>query len=364
MLEASETRKRFVVEDGKMKCNLAGRTRGKRCGSTLMIDRSIACSAGHKFTLDELVAGSLKDNPHPLVVRALLATAMMNGELAGRLAKVALEEKFSPPYSIPGSGKDQYGDNYHIHQWMDNNPWEFGMLLQLAEWHHPDYAEALRGLWIERSDQKNEIVDKAIRKLEEESRQGNFQSRMRRDHMIDLAREHSWDVTVQRKATQYYLMVESLKITGDTEFLWLYEDSLRELSMITREKDMCPIVFSGDSPSTSDMRFTMYLRRPEVGANIIDGQVQIRMDYSGFTHFEVYSGQGFSGHPAPSINTVERALEKKLRNLCGREGKVLEVISDDLIRLKDSVAQKEHWQLEALADLRHWLCYFEVESAS
>lgn len=363
MLEASETRKRFVVENGKMKCNLAGRTRGKRCGSTIMIDGSVVCSAGHKFTLDELVAGSLKDNPHPLVVRALLATAMMNGELAGKLAKTALEEKFSPPYSIPRSGKDRYGDNYHIYQWMDNNPWEFGMLLQLAEWHHPDYAETLRSLWVERSDQ-NEIVNKAIRKLEKESEQGNFQSRMKRNHMIDLSRQSSWDVTVQNKAIRYYLTVESLKITGDTKFLWLYEDSLKELSMIIREPKWCPIVFSGDDPSASQMIFTMYLRRPEVGPEIIDGQVQIRVGYNGFIHFEAYSGHTFGDHPAPSYTAVERGLRRELSKLYKKEGKVLKVVSEDLIYPKDSVVQKEHWQLEALADLRHWLCYFEVEPSS
>src|SRR3989344_1365839 len=348
MLEASETRKRFVVEDSKMKCNLAGRTRGKRCGSTLMIDGSITCSAGHKFTLDELVGGAISDNLHPLVTRALLATAMMKGELAGKLAEAALKENFSPPYSIPRSGKDRYGDNYHIHQWMDNNPWEFDMLLKLAEWHHPDYAEALRGLWIERSGQKNEIVAKAISQLEEESKRGNFQSRMRRDHMIDLTRKSSWDVTVQRKAVQYYLMVESLKITGDTGFLWLYEDSLKELSMITREPDMCPIVFAHDSPSTSDMRFTMYLRRPEVGPDFIDGKIDVRMGYNGFTHFEVSSGHHFGNHPSPSIHAVEVALEKKLRELNDREGKVFQIVSEDLIRLKDQAVRKDHWQLEAL----------------
>jgi hypothetical protein len=187
---------------------------------------------------------------------------------------------------------------------------------------------------------------------------------MRRDHMIDLARKSSWDLTVQKKAIQYYLMVESLKITGDTEFLWLYEDSLKELSMIIPEKDMCPIVFSYDSPSTGDMRFTMYLRRPEVGSDVIDGQIQIRMGYNGFTHFEVQSARYFGDHPGSSIDTIECAIQKKLRSLNDREGRVLKVVSGDLIRLKDAATTKDHWQLDALYDLRQWLWNFRIEKPS
>lgn len=183
MLEASETRKRFVVENGKMKCNLAGRTRGKRCGSTLMIDGSVVCSAGHKFSVDELVVGMLHDNPRSLIARSFLATAGMNNELAGKLAEVALKEKFSPPYSMPRSEKDRYG-NDHIYRWMDHDPWEFTMLLQLADWYHPDYAEAMRKMWIERSGQKNEVLNKALRKLEQQAERGDFRSELHRDHLI------------------------------------------------------------------------------------------------------------------------------------------------------------------------------------
>lgn len=170
-------------------------------------------------------------------------------------------------------------------------------------------------------------------------------------------------MNVRSKAIQYYLMVEALKINEDTDMLWLYEDSLKELSMIIREPKWCPIVFSADDPSASRMSFTMYLRRPEVGPETIDCQIQVKMDYNGFTHLEAHSGLY---NTSPSHTAVEKALRRKLRILCEqeKEGKAFRVVSEELLRLKDDFTREEHWQLKALADLRHWLRYFEVEPSS
>ena len=130
--------------------------------------------------------------------------------------------------------------------------------------------------------------------------------------------------------------------------------------MTVREPDWCPIIFSGDDPSGSRLLFTLYLRRPEVGPDIIDGQVQIKMGSNGYTNFQAFSGRYAT---SPSSRVVEAALRKKLRGLEDREGKVLQVVSENLIRMKDKAPRdKEQWQLDAVADLRGWLYTFEVEA--
>lgn len=360
MLVASETRQRFVVEDGKMRCNLAGRTRGKRCGSTLMIDGSLVCSAGHKFTLDELVAATLQDKSNSLIARTILAAAGENFELAQKLCETALNEKFSPPFSMPATKViDQSQDQ--IYRWMDFHPEQFTFLLQLADWWHPNYAEALRRIHVERSS-KGDNLAKALCKLNEEAEHGDFRSQMLRDHLINCGMRSLNPVTVSKKALRYYMIIECLKVNGDTDLLWLYENSLQELSMIRREPKWHPIIFEGDERSAHRMVFYLYLRRPEVGAETIDGQVRIRLYDNGNAEFKAYSGVFTS---SPSHDAVDRAVEESLGKHAGHKGEVLEISAGGDIGLKnDSLMTKPQWQLDAVKDLRHWLCNLKVETRS
>jgi hypothetical protein len=357
MLVASETRSRFVVEDGKMKCNLAGRTRGKRCGSTLMIDGSMVCSAGHKFTLDELAAATLQGRPNALTVRAFLAAAGQKFELAQKLAETALNEKFSPPFSMPATKAISPADD-HIYRWMDSYPDQFVMLLQLADWWYPNYAEALRKVWVERSGQ-NQVINKALRKLNEEAERGNFQSQMLRDHLINCAVRSANPVAVSKKAMRYHMLIEALKVNGDTDLLWLYEDSLKELSMMRREPKWHPIIFEHDERSAGRMVFYLYLRVPDVDSEAIDGQLQIRLYDHGYVDFKAYSGMFNS---SPSHDAVNYAIKRTLIKHEGLKGDVLEVRRGCQVVMKDDCRPtKEHWQLDAVKDLRHWLCGLKVE---
>jgi hypothetical protein len=362
MLEASETRRRFVVEDGKMKCNLAGRTRGKRCGSTLMIDGSITCSAGHKFTLDELVVATLDGKPEPLIARSVLASVNQQYELAHELAEAAFKEKFSPPFSMPvtkitGSEQDR------IYHWIDDNPWEFSMLLQLADWGHTQYAEALRQMYVARSA-RGEIVGNALRKLQQETENGDFHSQMLRDHLIDCARRSWYAVTVNKMTTQYYMLVEALKVNGNTDLLWLYEDSLRELSMIRREPRWHPIIFECDDQKSRRMIFRLYRRRPKVDPEIVDGQLFIRLYNNGHVEFKAYSGMMYDKDPAPEPRALEAAAKRALSEYNGLDGDFFRVDHGDLRPKNLESLSEQHWQLKAVADLRQWLCRLQVDPNS
>ncbi len=359
MLETSATRQRFYVEDGKMKCGLAGRTRGKRCGSTLMIDGSIVCSAGHKFTLDELVAATVDSKPRSLIVQAILAAANCEYKKGAEIAGILWQEKFSPPYSMPAT-KASVPQQDEVYHWMDHDPWEFDMLLQMADWWNPKYAEALRQVWVERSGQ-TEIVAKALRKLNEEAKSGNFHSQMMRDHLIDCSERSRFAFTVGKMATRYYMLTEALKVTGDTNLLWLYEDSLNELSMMRWEPKWNPLVFNHYDDVARRMEFKLCLRRPDFDPEAVDGRVFVRLRNSGHVSFQAYSGAAWGGQKVPSGEEVERIIERTILQMPDEKGAFLEISGGHIRPKEQSSTDEERWQLKAVADLRQWLCRLTIE---
>lgn len=54
MLDAPATR--WYRDGKKVRCGEPGRSSGKRCGATLMIDGKVACKAGHEFAIEVLEA--------------------------------------------------------------------------------------------------------------------------------------------------------------------------------------------------------------------------------------------------------------------------------------------------------------------
>lgn len=157
------------------------------------------------------------------------------------------------------------------------------------------------------------------------------------------------------------MMIEALKVIGDTELLWLYEDSLKELAMMRRELHWHPIIFQYDERNPGRMVFCLYLRQPEAGPEVIDGQLQIRLYDSGHVDFKAYSGMFNS---SPSNDAVDRAVERTLGELGKHEGDMLCVNHGNVLAKDHSLLGKEHWQLKAVADLRQWLCRMQVDTKS
>lgn len=232
----------------------------------------------------------------------------------------------------------------------------FSMLLTLADSQNPDYAEALRKMWIERAVS----YDLEHRALQELTNRGDFKSLALRNHLIACDLRARKFASMQCMASNFYRRIEAGKVLGETEFEPFYEDSLKELSWIIRDPSAHPLVFDYYHKEQGVMFFSLRLRRLEISPDTIDFRVRFKIEDDGLICSpEVSSGIDFLGKPAASDDKVYRAINKALeipRSSCD----VLK-IGHFGITLKDKAIIKEsRWQLKVLQDLRKLFWFIQV----
>lgn len=347
MATPSETRvKNLFIKDGKVKCGQPGRAKGKTCSSTVMIDGEIVCSAGHKISLDDLMAAN-SEGTEGLLARAMFACSSKDTELARELIKMALEEKFSPPFSLP-KPKDGNICSYFNYHWTTGHGILFNLLLNFADLFYPQYAENLRCIFVERYN-GHPLIKQALDKLNEER---NLKSDALRDHIInDVIRFDSRNTT-QSMALYFNTLIQACKIV-DEELLWVYEDSLLEISSCLYGGT--PVIFSSSDCSNSYTRdyFHVFVRYPNGFLETDPIFVKIKGMFCDIEYSNIFQ-YGYD----ISLEKIKNIAEEMLKKYHDSGIiKSLEISYNGDISIKDGFEKNDRWQLEVVKDLRRIFGY-------
>ena len=257
MQDATATR--LATENGKTKCQEKGRSKGKKCGSTLMIDGKVACKAGHEFTISELIKSTAKPHFYQYWggVSEWLIARLLEQPDSNELATKLVETFLSPPYTTAKDESTRF--------WFRGFPDSMPTILEIADiFGLTEHRQAL----LERIEESCPLpmLERALAKLRHEAEKGDFASGQRYSHLLmDLLKlyRHSISGHKVHGGFRAYLEREALIILNEQdhpEFLFL-EDSCREAARFMK-KGGNPIFFEetrSDDKGIYEVRFSIPL---------------------------------------------------------------------------------------------------------